>query len=78
MPSKHISFSESLLGLGSYLLAKLNEPSSIDDIWKRYQEDYKNELYSSNHSFDNLVLTVIFLYGINAIDEKNGLIFRCN
>lgn len=78
MPSKHINFSQSLLGLGSYLLSKLDQPMSIDDIWKIYQADLSKELYFAKHSFDNLIMACIFLHGINAIDQNNGLIFRCN
>lgn len=78
MPSKHINFSQSLLGFGSYLLSKLNEPKSVDDLWREYQIDMKNEAYFANHSFDNLNLTLIFLYGINAIEESNGIVAKCN
>jgi len=78
MPSKHINFSQSLLGLGSYLLSKLDKPMSIDDIWKCYQTDLSKEYYSAKHSFDNLILTFIFLYGINAIEHKNGFIYKCS
>jgi len=78
MPSKHINFSQSLLGFGSYLLTKLDKPKTIDDIWKSYQSDLAKEYYSAKHSFDNLMLAFIFLYGINAIEQKNGLIYKCN
>lgn len=78
MPSKHINFSQSLLGFGSYVLAKLDKPLSIDDIWKMYQADISKDDYIAKHSFDNLIMTFIFLYGINAIESKNGLIYKCN
>ena len=78
MPSKHLNFSQSLLGFGSYLLSKLKTPKSVDDLWSEYQNDLKNDLYSVHHGFDNLNLTLIFLYGINAIQEENGIISRCN
>ncbi|MFA6770315.1 MAG: ABC-three component system middle component 6 [Bacteroidales bacterium] len=78
MPSKHINFSQSLLGFGSYLLTKLQTPKSIDELWREYQTDLKNDLYSAPHSFDSLNLTLIFLYGINTIKENNGIISRCN
>jgi len=78
MPSKHINFSQSFLGFGSYLLTKLDKPKSIDDVWKIYQNDLSNDYYSAKHSFDNLIMTFIFLYSIHAIDQKNGLIYKCN
>jgi hypothetical protein len=77
MPSKHINFSQSLLGFGSYLLTKLSSPKSVDDLWKEYQDDLIKDIYSSKHSFDNLVLTLIFLFAAHAIEEKKGVLYRC-
>ena len=77
MPSKHINFSESILGFGSYLLNNLNQPKSIDELWEKYRIDLKEELYPAKHSFDNLILALIFLYSIDAIVEKNGVITKC-
>lgn len=78
MPSKHINFSQSLLGFGSYILTKLECPMGIDDVWKMYQTDLLKNHFTANHSFDNLMMTLILLYSINAIDCKNGLIHKCN
>ncbi len=78
MPTKHINFSESLLGFGSYVLELLTIPKSIDEIWRKYQSDLSNGLYFARHSFDNLTLTIMFLYTIDAINEDNGKITKCN
>jgi len=78
LPTKHINFSQSLLGLGSYLLHKLDSPKTVDELWNKYQNDLKNRRYLSKHSFDNIILTLVFLYSINAITEKNGEITKCN
>jgi len=74
VPAKHINFSESLLGFGSYLLANLDRPKTIDEIWNQYLSDVEKKLYFSNHSFDNLMLTIIFLFSIGSISEENGRI----
>lgn len=71
MPAKHINFSESFLGFGSYLLQNLNEPKSTDELWQVYQQDLQNELYFAKHSFDNLIMTILFLYSIDAVKEEN-------
>ncbi|PHS58477.1 MAG: hypothetical protein COB17_02555 [Sulfurimonas sp.] len=76
MPAKHINFSESFLGFGSYILQYLDKPRSVDELWEQYQKDFKNELYFSNHSFDNLLMTLIFLYSIDTIKEKNGKVLK--
>jgi hypothetical protein len=77
IPTKHTNFSASLLGFGGYILSRLETPVTIDDLWKQYQTDYKNEIYYAKHSFDNLLLTIVFLHSIAAVDEKNGVIIKC-
>jgi hypothetical protein len=72
IPAKHITFSESLLGLGSYVLSALNTPQTLDEIWIKYQEDISHDEDSFKHSFDNLTLTIIFLYSIGKVIEQNG------
>ena len=78
IPTKHTNFSESLLGFGSYILTQLESPESIDDLWNQYQVDYKNKIYFAKHSFDNLLLTIVFLHSIGAVNEKNGIIIKCS
>lgn len=76
-PTKHTNFSKSLLGFGSYVLITLETPLSVDDLWKQYHIDYENGVYPAKQSFDNLLLTLIFLHSINAVNEQNGLIIKC-
>jgi len=77
LPTKHINFSQSLLGLGAYILSQLQSPKSIDDLWDAYNVDYENNVYLAKHSFDNLVMTLIFLYSIGSVSENNGVIGKC-
>ena len=78
LPTKHINFSKSLLGLGAYVLSQLQSPKTIDELWDIYTIDYKNEVYLSKHRFDNLVLVLIFLYSIGSVAESNGIINKCD
>lgn len=77
LPTKHINFSQSLLGLGAYILPRLQSPKSIDDLWEMYEVDCKNNVYLTKHSFDHLMMTLIFLYRIGGIKEKDGVIEKC-
>lgn len=77
LPTKHINFSQSLLGLGAYLLSQLKSPKTIDELWDTYKADYKNNIYLAKHSFDNLVMTLIFLYSIGSVTETDGVIKKC-
>lgn len=77
MPSKHINFSQSLLGFGGYLLSKLNVPKDIDELWDEYLKGESLGNNMAKHTFDNMILTLVFLYGVNAITEENGKIKKC-
>jgi len=77
LPTKHINFSQSLLGFGAYLLSQLQSPKSIDELWDAYKADYKNNVYLARHSFDNLVMTLIFLYSSGSVAETDGVIEKC-
>lgn len=78
IPTKHTNFSESLLGFGSYILTQLKSPQSVDDLWNQYQVDYKNNLYFGKQSFDNLLMTIVFLHSIGVVNEQNGIIIKCS
>jgi hypothetical protein len=77
LPTKHTNFSESLLGFGGYILKLLENPGSLDDLWKRYQQDFEKEAIFAKHSFDNLILAIVFLFSIGAVEERDGLLFKC-
>jgi hypothetical protein len=79
MPDKHIKFSESLLGLGSYVLDALSAPQTIDDLWEGYGKARKAGAYPASHTFENLVLAVDILFAIGAVTEveHSGALRRC-
>lgn len=76
MPTKHIRFSESLLGLSGIILNILSEPMTVDEIWYKYSEinNSKNK-FPAYHNFDNLVLATncLFLIGAIEIDSKGKI-----
>lgn len=78
LPNKHIRTSESLLGLGSFLLELLSTPKTIDELWLELQKANEDNMFLAYHSLENLILTLGFLYSIGAIDEGyNGRIELC-
>jgi hypothetical protein len=76
LPSKHIRFSESLMGLGGILLSLINEPKSVDEIWFKYSEiNNSKRKFPAYHNFDNVILALNYLYLIGAIEiNTNGKI----
>ena len=80
MPDKHIKFSESLFGLGGFVLENLSGPQTIDDLWEEFCRARNREAYPSPHSFENLVLAVDVLFAIGAIAEidQSGVLRLCD
>jgi len=78
LPSKHIRFSESLLGLGGVILNFITEPLTIDEIWYKYSNiNNKKNGFPAYHNFDNLVLAINYLFLIGVIEiNKNGKIYN--
>lgn len=79
LPDKHISFAESLLGFGTFILENLRIPQDIDALWRLFEKSRGRD-YPAYHSFDNLVLTVDILYTIGAIhmDSNGKLVRQCH
>lgn len=74
IPTKTINFSESLLGLGAYILSELTTPKSVDELWEAYQAERKKKAYLAKQSFEKMVMALIFLYSIDSIVECQGVI----
>lgn len=78
IPTKHTNFSESLIGFGSYILNKIEQTTTVDELWNGYLTDYKDKKYPAKHSFDNLLLTLTFLYSLGILEKVDGGITKCN
>lgn len=80
LPSKHIKFSESILGLSGLLIEIINEPMSLENLRIKFFEKYKDkETYHSFHTLDNIILSLTFLYSINKLDlNSKGELFLCD
>jgi hypothetical protein len=79
LPDKHIKMSESLLGLGSYLLSTLRKPMTVDAMWFEYSRAREDGAYPAHHTFENVILALDVLFAIGAISiQKDGLIEICD
>ncbi|MFW6046603.1 MAG: ABC-three component system middle component 6 [Candidatus Woesearchaeota archaeon] len=78
LPTKHIRISDSLFGLGGYLLNLLNEPMTVDTLWRKYSKK-NNKKFPAYHSFDNVVLALnlLFMIGIINVNDK-GELYQCD
>lgn len=71
LPNKNIKMEYSLLNCGALILSDISGSSTISAIWEKAKT--KEALVS----YEKFVLTLDYLYMIDAIYIKNGLIVRC-
>lgn len=78
LPTKHINFSESILGLAGVLLSFImKKPYTVDGLWVEYSKINNTKEFPAYHDFDNLILAVNLLHLIGTVDVNNiGEIFR--
>lgn len=71
IPKKHISLEHSLIGFGSKVISLIGDSRvSLEYLWEQC-----NLNSTIKHSFDDLVLTLDYLFGIGVImQNEEGLI----
>jgi hypothetical protein len=77
LPEKHVRASESLIGLGAFVLRELNSgPKNLDTLWASIKEveALKSKMHGSV-TLDTLVLSLDFLFAVGAVNlSEEGLI----
>lgn len=71
LPDKNIKLEYSLLNCGAILLAEISEPHTISLLWDKVKK------HEALVNYEKFLLTLDYLYLINAITLKDGLIVRC-
>ena len=63
-PNKYLKFDKSLLNLGSIIIKSMKKGLwySVDEIWRNIKSD------ATKYNFNDLILTLDFLFGTNCID----------
>ncbi len=74
LPGKHLSPHRAIVGVGAEILAQLDRPRDVSELWERVRASRGALQEASPISFDWFVLALTFLYAIGAIDEANGLV----
>ena len=80
LPTKHIRISESLFGLGAYLLSYMKDgPQSVDQLWFKVSKQNGAKKAFAYHGFDNVVLALNYLFIIGAINiNTEGKIYNAS
>lgn len=74
LPGKHLKQDRALLGIGGDILNALEQGQSVSELWQRVQNNKSNLAHPL--SFDWFVLSLTFLYAIDAIRFERGIITR--
>ena len=74
LPNKHLRQDRALLGIGAEVLAQLDEPRSVTEVWERVREVRRASPGVAPLPFDWFVLSLNLLYAISAVDLANGLL----
>ena len=72
LPGKHIKLERTLLGIGGEILKNLNHDQTVSELWFKTQNQMENN--SISLTFDWFVLSLTFLYAINAIELDRGVL----
>jgi len=70
LPDKHISFAESLLGLGAFVIENVNQPVTVDNLWRMFQRQAAT--YPAFQTFDNMVLALDALFALGLIEMNDA------
>jgi len=76
LPEKHINLSESLFGLGGYLLNLLSKSKTVDMLWEEFCKDVEYKKFPTLHTFDNFILALDYLYILDCIYLEKGRIIK--
>jgi hypothetical protein len=72
LPGKHLKQERSLLGVGNEILATIKGGDTVSELWERVQE--ARSAHASPLSFDWFILSLSFLYAIDAIGYNQGIL----
>jgi len=76
LPSKHLTQSRSLIGVGAGILVLLDSPQTVSALWNNFSEKYQSNFRTGSVSFDWFILSLDLLHAMKAIELKKGRIRR--
>lgn len=71
LPDKNIKLEYSLLNCGAIILEEIFEPQTLSLLWDKVKN------HEALVNYEKFLLTLDYLYLINAITIRDGLIVRC-
>lgn len=72
LPGKHLRHDRAMLGVGAEILARLDQPRSVSELWEHVRATRRPN--TTPLTFDWFVLSLSFLYAISAVEDASGLV----
>lgn len=76
LPGKHIQSDRSLLVLGAELLALLDAPTSVSELWSQVRAARSAKPEAAPLTYDWFVLALTFLNAVRAVRIDDGVLQR--
>ncbi len=74
LPTKHIRPDRALIGVGSDILSLLHTPKTVSGLWSEFDRLRQTTEGLKPVSFDWFILGLDFLYMIDAVEYRRGLL----
>lgn len=79
LPDKHITLAESLLGFGAFLLAHLDSPKTVDQLYQKTRAEWEAKYFPAYHDYDSVVTAVLFLFALGIVEATDsGAVKKCD
>jgi len=75
LPTKHLNFKRSLLGIGRDILVVLDRPMTVSCLWDEFKK-VRGKSDSNRIPFDYFILSLDLLYIMGAVEYERGRIKR--
>jgi hypothetical protein len=72
LPGKHLRHNRAMLSVGAEILARLDQPRSVSELWEQVRALRASD--TASLTFDWFILSLSFLYAISAVEDSLGLI----
>jgi len=74
LPGKHLRQDRALLTVGAEILAQLDEPRTVSELWERVGNVRRSSPTVAPLSFDWFVLSLNLLFALSALDLSDGVV----
>ena len=76
LPTKRLPQDRALLAIGADVLIALRRPQTVSKVWDEMKKRRSARKEAAPLSFDWFVLSLAFLFAINAIELRNGRLHK--